>query len=186
MELDPKGGRALFDAPKLPKPSDRPLDPARIADALGLNVDDIGFENHLPTGFDAGMGFTFVPIRNLAAMAEAWPKLEGWDDIFGGEPVYLYTRETVAVARQFHARMFAPDLGIMEDPATGGAVTAFAGVVDKFDALTPGTHNLIIEQGFEMGRPSLIALELDIEGGKLAAIRVGGAAVIVARGTLEL
>ena len=186
VETDDKGGQAWFDAPKLPKPIDRPLDKAAIANALGLNPEDIGFENHIPTGFDAGMGFTFVPVRNLATIADAWPKLEGWDAVFGGEPVYVYTRDTVGVARQFHARMFAPDLGIMEDPATGGAAPAFAGAVDRFDALTPGTHNLIIEQGFEMGRPSLIGLELDIEGGKLEEIRVGGAAVIVARGTLQL
>lgn len=186
IERDDKGGYVWFDAPKLPQQIDRPLDTTAIAKALGLDPEDIGFENHVPTAFDAGMGFTFVPIRNLAKTAEARPTIDGWAKVFGGDPVYVYTRETVAVARQFHARMFAPDLGIMEDPATGGAAPAFAAVISHFDALSPGTHNFIIEQGFEMDRPSLIALELDIEDDKLAEIRVGGAAVIVARGTLEV
>ena len=82
--------------------------------------------------------------------------------------------------------MFAPDLGIAEDPATGSAATAFAGVVDRFDTLTGGTHSLTIEQGFEMGRPSLIALEIDVEDGQVAEVRIGGAAVIIARGSLSV
>ncbi len=186
VELSATGGEARFDAPKLPQPIERLIDDGAIADALGLSAADIGFENHVPSAFEAGMPFTFVPVRNLATIADARPKTDRWAEIFAGDPVYVYTRETVGVARQFHGRMFAPDLGIPEDPATGGAAPAFAAVVDRFDALTPGTHNFIIEQGFEMGRPSLIALEIDVEQSKLAEIRVGGAAVIVARGTLEI
>ena len=82
--------------------------------------------------------------------------------------------------------MFAPDLGIAEDPATGGAATAFAGVIQRFDGPPAGTHKYIIEQGFEMGRPSLIALEFDTEGGRIAEVRIGGGAVVAARGTLAI
>ena len=79
-----------------------------------------------------------------------------------------------------------PGSGIAEDPATGSAAAAFAGVVQRFDAPPAGSHRYVIEQGFEMGRPSLIALEVDIEGGEIAAARIGGDAVIVAEGTLDL
>ena len=82
--------------------------------------------------------------------------------------------------------MFAPDLGVPEDPATGSAVAAFAGVIGRFDGMTAGSHRFVIEQGFEMGRPSLIELEVDIADGRIAATRVGGDAVIVATGTLNL
>jgi trans-2,3-dihydro-3-hydroxyanthranilate isomerase len=132
------------------------------------------------------MDFTFVPVRNLAAIGDIKLRTDRWAEAFGGDPAYVYTRETVAVARQFHVRMFAPDLGIMEDPATGGAAPALAGVINRFDAPIAGTHNIVVEQGFEMGRPSVIALEIDIDGGQLAEIRIGGAAVIVARGALDV
>ena len=61
---------------------------------------------------------------------------------------------------------------------------AFAGVVRRFDELTSGSHRVLIEQGIEMKRPSLITLEIDIENGEVAAARIGGDAVIVAEGTL--
>jgi trans-2,3-dihydro-3-hydroxyanthranilate isomerase len=82
--------------------------------------------------------------------------------------------------------MFAPALGIGEDPATGSAVAAFAGVVRRFDGPTSGSHRYVIEQGFEMGRPSLMMLEIDIEAGEIVAARVGGDAVVIAEGTLTV
>jgi trans-2,3-dihydro-3-hydroxyanthranilate isomerase len=81
--------------------------------------------------------------------------------------------------------MFAPTFGINEDPATGSAVAALTGVVMRFDRPPSGSHHLVIEQGFEMGRPSLIGLEIDIAGGRIEASRIGGDAVVVAEGTLS-
>jgi trans-2,3-dihydro-3-hydroxyanthranilate isomerase len=179
------GGHAWFDAPRLPAPVEREMDKDQIAEALGLSPQEIGFENHVPSAYGAGMSFNFVPVANLAVIARAEPNTNVWRRVFVGDPVYLYTRETVAVARQFHVRVFAPDLGIAEDPATGAGATAFAGVVDRFDAHRAGTHKIVVEQGFEMGRPSLIAIEMDIEAGRVAEVRIGGAAVIVAHGTLD-
>ena len=73
-----------------------------------------------------------------------------------------------------------------EDPATGSAVAAFAGAVRKFDALPDGDHSAIIEQGFEMGRPSLIRLEMAVAGAALTTVRIGGHAVAVAEGHLAV
>lgn len=186
VALDETGGHCRFDAPLLPRPLEPVPTAERAAAALGLAPEEIGFEDHLLSSYDAGAPFVFVPVRNLATIGRVRPQTHLWSAAFGETPVYVYTRETEVVARQFHARMFAPGLGIGEDPATGGAAPAFAGVVDRFDAFNPGTHMLTIEQGFEMGRPSLISLELDIEADGLAAIRVGGEAVVIATGTLSL
>jgi len=82
--------------------------------------------------------------------------------------------------------MFASAWGVTEDPATGSAVAAFAGVVQAFDRPRDGEHMLVIEQGFEMGRPSLIALGLVIEDGALAAATIGGSVVILSSGSLDL
>ncbi|MEP2456048.1 PhzF family phenazine biosynthesis protein, partial [Roseibium sp.] len=70
------------------------------------------------------------------------------------------------------------------DPATGSAASAFAGAIHYFDRLPGGSHVFRIEQGFVMGRPSLIDLEIDVEEKQLHAVRVGGQATIVARGEL--
>ncbi|MCC6983719.1 MAG: PhzF family phenazine biosynthesis protein, partial [Bauldia sp.] len=157
-----------------------------IAAALSLTTQEIGFENHLPSAFNAGVPFVFVPVRNLAAIAKAAPQPAAWGRAFGDRAAYLYTRETEVVARQFHARMFVEHAG-GEDPATGSAAVALAGVVQRFDAHPSGTHRLIIEQGFEMGRPSIIEVELDVGGGGgLEAVRVAGEAVVVARGEIDV
>ena len=87
----------------------------------------------------------------------------------------------------FHARMFGPGAGIAEDPATGGAAAAFAGVVNAFDQPPAGTQKRVIEQGFEMGRPSFISLSFEVAArGKLEAVRIGGSAVRVAEGHIEI
>jgi hypothetical protein len=75
-------------------------------------------------------------------------------------------------------------------PGSGGGISArgaaFAGVVRDFDRPRDGEHMLIIEQGFEMGRPSLIALGLVIEAGFLAAATIGGSVILIANGSLDL
>jgi trans-2,3-dihydro-3-hydroxyanthranilate isomerase len=180
-------GHALVTAPHLPVQRGPARQSDAIAAALGLEPQEIGFENHHPVNFDAGVPYAFVPVQNVAVIACVAPQPALWEKAFGEvQDVYCYTRETVAVGRQFHARMFAPGVGITEDPATGSAVAAMAGVIHHFDALPSGTHRAIVEQGFEMGRPSLIALEMDVAPGRLQGVRIGGDAVVVGEGTLDL
>ncbi len=179
-------GHAIFDLPILPAEGAAPPDKDALAAALGLMSGEIGFENHQATIFDAGVSYTFVPVRDLAAIGKAKANHSAWRAAFGqGGPAFLYCREVTESVRSFHARMFAPELGITEDPATGSAVAALAGVIAKFDQPPGGGHRYVIEQGFEMGRPSLIGLEIDMDGGAVAAARIGGEAVVVARGTFN-
>ena len=182
-------GFAEFDVPRLPRPADPLGDKELIAAALGLEPNEIGFENHRPCAFEAGVPFAFVPVANLAALARVSPYQAHWEDAFGrgGQMgAYIYCRQTNSHDSTFAARMFAPHMGIGEDPATGSAAAAFAGVVRHYDKITDGTHYLRIEQGFDMGRPSMIDLEVDVEAGQLNAVRIGGQAVVVSSGELYL
>ena len=76
----------------------------------------------------------------------------------GQRAAFLYCGESAEPGHDFHARMFAPKMGVTEDPATGSAAAAFAGVLARFAGLPDGEHTMVIEQGYEMGRPSLIHL----------------------------
>ena len=116
--------------------------------------------------------------------SQAWLDLAPRRDNGAPASAYLYTRETVANECSFHARMFVPGNPGYEDPATGSAAAAFAGAVHHFDKPVEGPAQYWIEQGIEMGRPSRIRLELDIEQGRIAAARIGGHAVKFAEGTL--
>lgn len=180
---------AEFDAPKLPAEAGV-LPPVDIlAAGLGLMPSEVGFENHKPICFAAGNTFAFVPVASLEAIRRARVNGAHWERAFdqqGVVGVYLYTRQCEHSGRAFHVRMFAPQVGIAEDPATGSAAVGLAGVVQHFDGLPDGTYKRIVEQGYEMGRPSQIALTLVVAGGKLTSVRIGGASVRVATGTLEV
>ena len=179
---------AIFDLPRLPEPMRRELDRDAVAGALGLASSEIGFENHLPVVYSAGFPYRIVPVRDLDTLAKAAPNPSLWPAAFGELPnsTYVYCRQSAHHQRDFRARMFAPMAGIVEDPATGSAVAALAGVIHKFDGLRPGSHRFVIEQGIEMGRPSLIVLEIDVTGGRIEAARVGGDAVLIAEGSIDV
>lgn len=181
--------RASFDLPRLPVETGLAPEDERIAAALGLDVEDVGFAAHRPSIYSAGLPFAFVPVAGLATIARAQPDLAVFDKVFNGlEAVaaYLYTSDTIEAGHAYHARMFGPGLGIAEDPATGSAAAAFAGVVMAFEPPMDGRHTLVIEQGLEMGRPSLITLGLEIETGILKAASISGHAVVIAEGSLDL
>lgn len=181
---------AEFDLPKLPERMALSADPEAIGAALGLGPHEIGFENHRVGLWSAGVPYITVPVASLSAAGRAVLNSQAWLDLAptrdNGAPVsaYLYARETVANECAFHARMFVPGNPGYEDPATGSAAAAFAGAIHHFDKPVDGPMQYWIEQGVEMGRPSRIRLELDIEQGRIAAARIGGHAVKFAEGTL--
>jgi len=175
------GGSARFIIPQLPTEVGPPADDAAIAAALTLAPSEIAGR---PGRWSAGIPFTFVPIASLAAIARCRSDLAKFDAAFGaGGAVYVFCNETVEPGHHFHARMFAPGMGVPEDPATGSAAAAFAGVLAR--RLSDGSHAITIEQGYEMGRPSLIRLAAEVAGGRLVSASIGGDAVIVTEGTIE-
>ena len=181
---------AEFDLAKLPEPLELKADPEAIGAALGLAPHEIGFENHRVAFWSAGVPYVTIPVADLEAAAkirldnQAWSELAPRKSEWAMASPYVYCRETVHHDSAFHVRMIVPGTPSYEDPATGSAAAAFAGAIMHFDAPTDGTSQLWIEQGLEMGRPSRIRLELNVDGGKLASARIGGHAIKVAEGTL--
>ena len=164
-------------------------DRERLARALNLTPEDIGFDWHQACCLSAGLGFTFVPVRSLEAIVQARPQMENWIEGMGPEGfqnAFLYTRETQHKDVHFHCRMFAPLLGVTEDPATGSAAAAFSGVIERFEKPADGEHIFLLEQGLEMNRASLMALTVQISLGELTGASIGGHAVPVMQGEIEV
>jgi trans-2,3-dihydro-3-hydroxyanthranilate isomerase len=181
------GAHASFDLPALPKDEGSPPPLADLAAAVGLAADDIGAGIYQPACFSMGIAFTFTPVKNLDAVRRAAPDLARFSSALNAQAhraVYVYCPEAAEPGHDFHARMFAPSYGVVEDPATGSAASAFAGVLSRFGGLKDGEHTVTIEQGYEMGRPSAIRLGLTLRGGALIAGSVGGDAVVVSEGTI--
>ncbi|MGH6950360.1 MAG: PhzF family phenazine biosynthesis protein [Vitreimonas sp.] len=187
VKIAPDGATfAEFAAPRLAQQVARDPSLASVARAIGLTPEDMGFNAHRPSVFSVGVSFVMIPVVNADALARAKP----CDDLrsleLGATEIFVYTRAEREAPYSFRARMFAPEIGIAEDPATGGAAAAFAGVLARFEDLPEGWHTLPILQGVEMGRPSLIGLDVHIENGALAGARIAGKAVKVSEGVLYL
>jgi trans-2,3-dihydro-3-hydroxyanthranilate isomerase len=180
-------GRAAFDLPRLPWEIGPAAAVSELAAALAIDARDIGFERFTPMCWSAGADYTFVPVRGLDAIRACRADLAHWSaiDRRGPSGAFVFCRDTVEQGSAFHARMFAPSFGITEDPATGSAAAAFAGVLVHCEGLGDGQHQFRIEQGYEMGRPSLIELSLSVQEGRLSAAAIGGEAVVVSEGTIE-
>jgi trans-2,3-dihydro-3-hydroxyanthranilate isomerase len=179
--------RAVFTAPRLPTKVGNAPARAEIARGLGLDEDRIGFASHRPAVFGAGNALLFVPVKDREALAIARVVEPHWSEMLnkaGTFGAYIYTGAG-ARSETFRARFYAPAAGVAEDPATGSAAAAFPGQIHFHESLDDGVHRWQIEQGYEMGRPSQIALEAEIKDRLIQAVRVGGHAVRISEGTLE-
>ena len=186
---DGRSGRARFKLPVLPSYLGEAPEAGALADALGLSPSDIGFNRHGPSRHGVGPAFTFVPLGSREALDRARLDEAGLARLFPdgeADALYLYALDPQAIGRRYQARMFAPRLGVREDPATGSAAAAFAGVLMQFEPLGDGTHDVLIRQGLAMGRPSAIDLQLVIAEGALRSAEIGGGAVLVCEGTLHV
>jgi trans-2,3-dihydro-3-hydroxyanthranilate isomerase len=184
---DGMSGSARFRLPRLPFTWGEGKDTAACAWALGLDPTEIGFDRHVPSRHSAGVAYDLVPVASLEALARSKPQGEAFDKAFGDSDhpaPYVYARMPQADGLRFRARMFGLGMGIAEDPATGSAAAAFAGALMQCEPLGDGEHDIVIEQGVEMGRPSEIALQMVIKNGELVSAEIGGSAVMVSRGEL--
>lgn len=180
-------GTAVFSVPRRGELEAVDLSRQACADALSLDLEDIGFDAHRPVVASAGVPFVFIPVANLTALARARPdeaaQLSGLGGF--GDALYIYTLDEEGDA-DYRARMFSPGLGISEDPATGAAAAAFPCVLLDAEGRIDGHHKVRIDQGFEMGRPSRVNLEFTVKAGAVTEATIGGSAVVIAEGVLHI
>jgi trans-2,3-dihydro-3-hydroxyanthranilate isomerase len=173
---------------RLPERGPAPPPLEDLAAALSLRPEDIGAGELAPGAASCGVPYCFVPLRDEAALGRARVDLSAWERSLSGwwaTGLYPFVRAGGRNGVDFRARMFAPGIGIAEDPATGSAAAAFPGYLGLPDSRS-GTLRWVIEQGVEMGRPSRIHVECDLADGRIEAVRVGGSAVLVAEGRLAV
>lgn len=158
-----------------------------LATAASLGPDDVITRTHPPQVASVGLPFVIAELRDRAALERARPRIEGLEALAAeGLPpdIHLYVHS--ADEFDIRARMFAPLDGVPEDPATGSASCALAGLLAHHDEAADGGFRWRIAQGVEMGRPSVLEARAEKKRGAIVATRVGGACVLVAEGTLEV
>lgn len=166
------------------------LTAASVAELVGLDTSFLA-----GTAWEAGYGngMMFVPVIDVEAVAQAVLRGDRWhhhEPALWSRAVFCFAvTDTAPGHAALHARMFAPALGVPEDPATGSAAAAIAGSIKGLAPSLSGTLRLAITQGVEMGRPSYLNTEttyadMGVTFGPVTGVSVGGHAVIVAEGRL--
>jgi len=189
VSIHHRDGRALWCELAAPERlSLGPTVPAGIvAAAVSLAPDDIVTTTHAPQVASVGLPFVLAEVTDRAALGRARINRDGTDALtaLGVTPdVHLYTLS--ADEFDIRARMFAPLDGVPEDPATGSANCALAGLLSHHQDAASGTFHWRIAQGVEMGRPSRLEARAEKSGGLVVATWIGGASVLVGDGFIEV
>ena len=188
---DGKPSFTQLTSAKLPEIKDPPPPPEVLCEILSLEPSHILADDMLePEAVSCGVPYLFIPLKKPEMLS--WVKVDAvkWEQAlheYWAPEMYVYSSEqwdNIFEGGHIRARMFAPGLGIGEDPATGSACAALAGFLALRADTRDGTLRWVVDQGVEMGRPSRLELEVDRKRGQLAAIRVGGSSVLVSSGTL--
>jgi trans-2,3-dihydro-3-hydroxyanthranilate isomerase len=183
---DGKPDFAQLSVAMLPQVSEPTVSRERLASILSLDVDDMLDGAYEPQTVSCGLPFLLVPLKDRKAVGRSRLRLDQWEESLQGTPsemVMVFAADPERPGSDMRARMYGPAVSVVEDPATGSACACLAGYLA---ARTPrdGTLRWVVEQGFEMGRPSIIEIEADKQGGAITAVRVGGKTVLVSKGEL--
>ena len=191
VEIRSAGGKPVFTqltTARLPEWGPSPPPSEIVAAMLSLDPADVLDDDHdEPQAISCGMPFLFVPLASLEAVKRARLNFEWWNQYLSSAwapQIYAFSFETETSGATIHARAFTHAVGVEEDPATGSAASGLAGYLARRERLRDGTTRWRVEQGIEMGRPSVIDVEAEARDGAVTAVRVGGSSVVVSEGHL--
>lgn len=161
------------------------VDARELAPVLGIAAAD--FDPGFPVRrVSTGLPFWIAPLASLDAVRRCRVDLPAYEAFVGPrdtQSIFVFARQALRPENQLHARMFSPYYGVTEDPATGSANGCLAAYLVEHGVLGGRSVDVRVEQGHEMGRPSLLYLRAGRDAGSIE-VRVGGRVIPVARGTL--
>ena len=158
-----------------------------LESALSLTPSDIITTTHPPQMASVGLPFLIVELRDRTVLERARPAMDGFAALVAAgitPDVFVYTQS--ADDFDIRARMFAPLDGIAEDPATGSASCALAGLLSYYNEALTGKFHWRIAQGVEMGRPSVLEVRSVKREGIVSGTWVGGTSVLIGKGFIEV
>jgi trans-2,3-dihydro-3-hydroxyanthranilate isomerase len=158
-----------------------------VAAAISIDSKEIVTKTHGPQVASVGLPFIMVELRDRSVLERARISMSGFEALAAQDvmpDVFLYTRGTDGF--DIRARMFAPLSGVPEDPATGSANCALAGLLAHYSQHPNGSFSWRIAQGVEMGRPSTLIARAEKRDGVVQTTRIGGASILVSEGVIYL
>jgi trans-2,3-dihydro-3-hydroxyanthranilate isomerase len=165
-------------------------EPARAAAALSLSAAAVSGTSKPVQVVSCGVPFLFVPLATRRAVDTAVLNRAEYDSLLQSagtkaNGVFLFTAERGPERATVYSRMFAPDLGVVEDPATGSASGPLGCYLVRHKIVRPEKAGAMVSlQGVKMGRPSEIHISIGMHGNDISSVQVGGASVLAGEGTL--
>jgi trans-2,3-dihydro-3-hydroxyanthranilate isomerase len=159
--------------------------PEEVAGIIGLSSGEIDTQFPIQN-VSTGIEFLLIPLKRLNSVKLASTNLAKYKEYFQKsepKPLFVFCPETYEAANKINCRMFADVFGIPEDPATGSANGCLAAYLAKYNYLKTNQIEIKVEQGYEIGRKSILHLRSSYENGKYH-IKVGGKVIKVAEGIL--
>jgi trans-2,3-dihydro-3-hydroxyanthranilate isomerase len=175
---------------RLPEFGNPIADTAKIAAALSLPLAAVAGSGHPVQIVSCGVPFLFVPLATRSAVDSAAVNADALHDVFqsaktGVHGVFVFSAEPGPERATVYSRMFAPGLGITEDPATGIASGPLGCYLVRHKIVPPEKASAMLSlQGVKMGRPSHVHISVASDGGAITSVQVGGEAVLAGEGTL--
>ncbi len=164
-----------------------PPDAACLAKILSLQKAD--FADEIIQSVSCGLPYLLIPLRDRHAVARVCLDHEAWHHYladYWAPQIYVYCHDAMLPGSHLRARMFAPGLGVAEDPATGSAACALGVALALRQGAATGCWRWVVEQGFELSRPSFIEVQVEKEVDGIRGVHVGGRCIRVAEGVMEV
>ncbi|ASY58140.1 MULTISPECIES: PhzF family phenazine biosynthesis protein [Sinorhizobium] len=168
------------------------IDAATVAACASLRPEDVSERTHPAVRVSVGLAFAAAEVRDVAALSNARPDVSAFHEANARYPLaddsfslFLYAR-TPERPWQIRARMFAPLDNVIEDPATGSASAALGAYLASLLPQADAEIEIVIEQGVEMGRRSVITVRVNKKNGTVREVSVSGNCVAVMRGSIEV
>ncbi|MSS75413.1 MAG: PhzF family phenazine biosynthesis protein [Methyloglobulus sp.] len=161
-----------------------------LASFLSIKQTELDHKKYSPRLVSCGFPYLIVPVWNYETVRQAKFNSEAWSQSIApqtaAQEILLFAPKTPFADSDFNARLLGPHIGLYDDPPIGSAMPAFASYLCSFEHTQKGTHVFAVDRGDANSRRSVINLEMDNKGHESLSLRVGGAAVLFAQGTIDL
>jgi trans-2,3-dihydro-3-hydroxyanthranilate isomerase len=161
-----------------------------LASFLSIQQSELDHKKYATRLVSCGVPYLIVPVWRYESVRNAKFNYAAWSQSTApqtaAQEILLFAPKTPFADTDFNARLLGSRIGMHEDPPVGNAMPAFASYLCSFDFMQKGTYTFAVDRGDESSRRSVLNLEMDHKGSDTLTIRVGGAAVMVAEGVMNI
>ncbi len=161
-----------------------------LASFLSLQPSEFDHKKYSARLVSCGVPYLIVPVWRYESVRNAKFNYAAWSQSLApqtaAQEILLFSPKTPFTDADFNARLLGPRIGIHDDPPVGSAMPAFASYLCSFEFMQKGTYTFTVDRGEQSNRRSVLNLEMDHKGESMLTIRVGGAAVMVVEGVMDI